>query len=237
MKAFNKKNRLFSFAIIILLVVIGFSLQLLAGNVFYYQGQRFVKQAKNSKIKTEQQAYISSAIALLDKALFFDEQADYLELKASLLVWQANQQNPINTANINNALALYQQALQQRPSWPYAWLGIVEAKIIAKQFDDVLEKAINQSVNLGFYEAMVQKQLLQLTLPSYRKLSLKSRRKVFAMYQQALKANNQSPMLIKLGKSAGIFTLFCILQKQKTDELYSNISKACHDVLALGKNA
>lgn len=195
-------------------------------DVYFYQGKRFINKAEARKKPAQQLEQLAIATSYLNKAIALNSHTDYLSLKASTLLWQSGLNPNTAKANLSNAQKLYQQALQQRPSAPHLWLGLAESLALQKQLNKEFSLAIAKASQLGFYEAMVQQRLLAITLPIYPHLKPEDKALVKNVYQTAIKVPKNSQELIELGKSSGLFALFCAQHPQLAD-YPRNVKRSC----------
>lgn len=220
---------------IIFVLAVGFSLRLLVADMFYNQAQQLIIEAQSSAQPSLQQKYLKQSQRFLRTATWLTRKPSYLELKASVLVWQAGKQSPVASHKIHRAIVLYHESLELRPNSPYPWLGIIEAKLTSQQFDDELQQAIKKAEVLGFNDAVTQKQLLLLTLPHHPRLPLVSQQQLLITYQKALRTMDNAKDLVKLGQKTGLFLRFCKQEQAQLITLNKQLQQLCSEELTNNK--
>lgn len=203
-------------------------------DVYAYQAKRIIQSwEKNNKIYSLDE--VTESLALIHKAQrLFPNYPEYLELEASIYQWKAFQQLEPLTAEeqyklFNKALSLYKQSLQTQPTWPYAWRGIVDNKILLGQFDQELTDAIIYTIKYGGYEAGIQLGLLEVTFPRLARLEPKSRKAILDLYDRALQGNANIGHLIQLGRDKKIFLLRCL--KPNLNDYARSVKRTCEQLL------
>jgi hypothetical protein len=203
------------------------------GDLYYYQGKRLLQQVKPEQAEKNLDK-LSTALQYARKAQAYEgNNSRYLELEAGIVTLQATAATEANMADraalLQEAKGLYLQSLQQQPSWAYAWLGLVENKILQQQYDSQLSHAIERSLSLGGHEALVQWQLLKLSLGVFQQLDSATKKRVLHSYDQALQGGAYIGQYIRLGEAHGFFALFC--HKPDLSGYATAVQKRCQALL------
>lgn len=95
-------------------------------------------------------------------------------------MWQwrgygANPQQASTQGYQQQALQQFRQATALRPSWPYAWSGLAYAKLVAGEFDQEFNHAMQQAAHYGPSRIGINQRLAEIGLISWPKLSAELR--------------------------------------------------------------
>jgi tetratricopeptide (TPR) repeat protein len=215
-------------------LVIFFALKLGLSDIYAYQAKRYVLRWETTgAIKQEKD--IAKALNYITKARSLEPNVpNYAEIEAQILIWQFYQQRlnlppEQQKALLQQALSLYQQALFYRPSWPFAWLGVVDTKVLLGEFDQELNQAIERSITLGGFEAPIQFGLINITFNHLNRFDSETRKTLLAMYTRALQGSVNIKELIELGEDKGIFILQCL--QPNLGEYHRMVQKRCEKLL------
>lgn len=102
-----------------------------------------------------------------------------LQLGGRLYEWRAvidKAQGRVDSPAMAQSLALYRQAVARRPTWPYAWMQLMQAKARSGEFDAEFQQAYAMAHRYGPWEKDLHQGLSESGLRAYRELSADNRR-------------------------------------------------------------
>lgn len=119
----------------------------------------------------------------------------YAEQLGYMWQWRAYGANPAQTTTQDaqqHAIAAFRQATALRPSWPYAWSGLAYAKLVAEEYDDEFNQALQQAAHYGPSRIGINRRLAEIGLISWAKLDAEQRELVLNQASYAARYSPQS---------------------------------------------
>lgn len=214
-----------------LLLLVLVSVRWMLADIYAYQSQRIVDRWANGDPVIE--AEWLSAKEYLDSALLQDpSHPDYLEDMAQLYHWTILQQG-LSGDKLRRNLAIasdfYQQAIQRRPAWPYAWANYALAKAQLRDWDDSFRHALRQAIQLGPWEPAVQKAVVEAGLISWRELDSNDQALVVESFIHGFSVNDRrhAEYLLQMSERYGYLKGFCFLVQRQRPNQYNKVKKDC----------
>jgi hypothetical protein len=117
--------------------------------------------------------------------------------------------------SLQQALEEYRQSLRARPGWPYTWLDFASTKARAGEFDTEFQSAFANALELGPWEMSIQREIGQLGLAHWRKISEENRQR---MEQNLINAMSlQKEEFLRGIERSDNLLLFCFAYQKKPE--------------------
>lgn len=230
-KAASRAQKLLLITLVgLLLLAAAFAGRYFLADIYYHQAKRYISKAEASPQPEQRLASLETGLAFTNKAIALNHHTDYLNLKASSLLWQSSLMPEKAKALQEEAERLYRNTLQQRPSSAHLWLGLAESLLLQGRINAEFSHAIKQVSRLGFHEGLIQRRLLSITMPSYDVFSKDDQTLVQDVYAAALKAQYSNRELIRLGQESGLLLWFCTMHVD-LDEYPKSLQRACEQLV------
>ena len=150
---------LLSFVMIILVIAANQAWRLVVAGLYNHQTEQYLsfwqdKKRKQGEGFTMQARNFVVALKGAEKGIEqLPDSAEQWILKARILSWGEEYltNNEVGAAN-NSSLYVWRQAVQRRPSWPYAWSDYAMARAQKSLIDDDFERALIRANKLGPWE-------------------------------------------------------------------------------------
>lgn len=152
--------------------------------------QKFLKDWQSQQRVPDEHEW-QEAYAYINRALMLDStNPNYLEKKAELYRWKAlfsgNTLQERDTAN-RIALDQYRHILQLKPSWPNYWVGLIKVKFALWEYDDEMDKALQNAAHYGPWFKHNQQTILKVGYQSWIYLDETTREVVNETLERAIK--------------------------------------------------
>lgn len=106
-----------------------------------------------------------------------------------------------------HALEHLRISVQARPSWPYAWAQLGQAKLRLGEYDAELNRAVQQAVRLGPWEPVVQLAVAELAMAGDSRLAPQTRHAALRIMSNGLKSQERA--IAELAVRSGRLDLLC----------------------------
>ncbi len=146
---------------------------------------------------------------------------DLLTLMGNVYEWNTFQADDQLQNKHNNKLALgyYRKAVVLRPQWPYTWGSIALLKAKMSEFDEEFKSALNNAMNLGPWEPLVQKTIAEVGLSAWDELEYEQRIAIVENIRRGV--TMQSKVMLDILKRYGQLRMICHEKSLAADvELY-----------------
>ena len=148
---------------------------------------------------------------------------EYLERLARYYQWRSTQYKPESSENLEAsqlALDYYTQAIGAVPSWPYYWSGLIQLKHALWQYDDEMERAIQNAARYGPWFDNNQNIILLAGFQGWPYLSQASRDSVIQVLENALKLQPKRVITQSLDNGYSSYLLPIINKDQELKSIY-----------------
>ncbi|GAB3108694.1 hypothetical protein G8770_23475 [Aestuariicella hydrocarbonica] len=172
-----------------------------------------------------------SARSYLETALAFSPgHPDYLQSMGRLYSWRffvADAEPAVS----DTGLAFYQQAIAERPYWPYAWSELALLKSQAGQFDEAFWQAMTVSQQYGPWDRRSVMSALNAGLGAWPQLSWSQRGDVQALFEKALSFSVKfSRQAFAMAEQRGMEAAFCV--SLQSNDISQFARRHCQQVLS-----
>ncbi len=221
-------NKLFSRILFVTLIPVSLYIIYIAGSwgladIYYSPAMNELKNWRSGKITLEDKDWDRLRVNL-SKALALD--SDNPEIHENLaLAIEGRYLNIVSKdvgAEPSRQLALehYRQSVLLRPTWPYAWAGLISVKYRLGQFDDEFYEALHNVERLGPWEPGLQRLMIVIGLNEWNVFPIDEKKFVLEIITRALE--KQPYKILPIIKRKGFLDVICFINKDK-----SNIVEYC----------
>ena len=226
---FNRQKKLIAGAMFFLLLALCvFSLRWGLADIYAYQAKRHILTWQQEKTFTAQS--LEQAFGWIEKARALDpSNPDYREYHANLYSRAAKLEktSALRREKLTLALNLYLQIIDDRPTWPYAWVAIARTKAKLGEFDAFFSRSLQKAALFSGNDENVQWQIVFMGLQFWPELGLLERAKVLEVFDETLPSSRYQKRLVALAQEKNIWSNYCLRAKPTQ----SYLAKKCQPIL------
>lgn len=172
------------YSLCLLVLVLGLSsawlgARLLLANMHQYRASSFLSDWEQKRQVPSDKAWQVAEDAMTQAIAWYPSaNAAYAEQLGYMWQWRgysANTAPAEKQSSQQNALQAFRQATSVRPSWPYAWSGLAYAKMIAGEYDQEFQQALQQAVHYGPTRIGINRRIAEIGLISWPQLDAEQR--------------------------------------------------------------
>lgn len=204
-------------ALLVAITAIGLLLfggRLLLAGIADYQTEAFLEAWEATANEPDAHAWnIAHAAAQRAMDLYPVADGERLDRLGRIYSWKQFRQPfaaPTAQASRQAALDAYRASVNARPTWPDSWARLAHAKLYLQQFDDEFANALTQAFELGPWRVAVNRELAQVGLISWPKLTAGQRQATLESARRVAAFNpNESKQLLKLAEQTSTLQQVC----------------------------
>lgn len=144
-----------------------------------YRASSFLTHWENKRQAPSDKAWQVAEQAIHNAISWYPAQhGAYAEQLGYMWQWRAYGADPEQAETKDSqqqAIAAFRQATALRPSWPYAWSGLAYAKLVAEEYDEEFNQAMQQAAQYGPSRIGINRRLAEIGLISWAKLDAEQR--------------------------------------------------------------
>lgn len=188
MVSMNQKAKITKYLVISVVTLVLFSFisasfNQLRAALHYYKANNLLMQWKESEKINSQGDYVLAKETAEKAVELSNNNPLYLDVLADIYQWglyQKLESDPVNVSQ--KAMQLYQESIQNRPSWPVTWANMAVLKWRNGEFDEGFEFYLSQADKFGKSQPEVHLLFTELGLAAYQ-----ARHPLYTQYKQTIK--------------------------------------------------
>lgn len=200
-------------ALIAMALIFG-GVRMTSAGIADFQAQAFLADWETKSAQPSQRAWdVAHQAARRAIAHYPVANGAYLERLGYIHAWQHFSQ-PFGSTDAQPsrqaARDAQRAAVQARPTWPYAWAALAEAKLNLLEFDDEFHQALANALRYGPYRADIQRRVAAVGFIAWPQLSPHQQTTTLDVAANAItQARRHRAPLFALATAAGQHTRLC----------------------------
>lgn len=208
-----RRFALILFALVASLLLIN-GLRMTTAGIADFQARAFLADWEAKSVEPSPRAWdVALQAATRATAHYPVANGAYFERLGYIYAWQHFSQpfgSPTAQASRKAARAAQQAAVAARPTWPYAWAALAEAKLNLLEFDAEFHHALDQALHYGPTRSDINRRVAEVGFIAWPQLSANQRDQTIRAAARAIaQAKRHRARIFALASTAGQQTRLC----------------------------